>query len=33
MASFAIDAAVAIYFALSKSEVPGLLVRASTDTS
>ncbi len=30
-ASFAIDAAVAVYFALSRSEVPGLLVRAAAE--
>jgi len=29
LASFAIDAAVAVYFAISKSEVPGLIVKAS----
>jgi uncharacterized membrane protein len=30
-ASFSIDAAVAVYFALSRSEVPGLIVRAASD--
>ena len=29
LASFAIDAVVAVYFALSTSEVPGLIVRSS----
>ena len=29
-ASFAVDGAVAIYFAISKSEVPGLIVRSSS---
>ncbi len=29
LGSFAIDAAVALYFALSSSEVPGLIVRSS----
>jgi uncharacterized membrane protein len=29
-ASFGVDAAVAIYFALSRSEVPGLIVRSGT---
>ena len=28
-ASFAVDALVAVYFALSKSEVPGLIVRSA----
>jgi len=30
-ASFAVDAAVAVYFAASRSEVPGLVDRASSD--
>ncbi len=29
LGSFAIDAAVAVYFALSRSEVPGLLITSS----
>ncbi len=30
LTSFAIDAVVAIYFAVSKSEVPGLMVKATS---
>jgi hypothetical protein len=29
-ASFAIDGAIAVYYAVSRSEVPGLIHRAST---
>jgi hypothetical protein len=32
IASFALDALVAIYFAASRSEVPGLIHRAALDT-